>query len=165
MARPVCGRSFLPHADKRVSSPKHFCWAPICTTIWYWSSYRRGKLSCRGKLPTRIFVLLRPFPCREIMIIDLFLVALLSLVCLVLTDSSFLVTRLTEECHRSDGERSLEWQTPAVAYPFGSLHDLCVAVVVVLPDEVVHHCRQDLSILLIICQTLSTSCVRAVARS
>ena len=86
------------------------------------------------------------------MIIDLFLVALLSLVCLVLTDSSSLVTRLTEECHRSDGERSLEWQTPAVAYPFGSLHDLCVAVVVVLLDEVVRHFRQDLSILLIICQ-------------
>ena len=152
MARPVCGKSFLPRADKRVSSPKHFRWAPICTTIWYWSSYRRGKLSCRGKLPTRIFVLLQPFPCREIMIIDQFLVALLSFVCLVLTDSSSLVTRLTEECHRSDGERSLEWQTPAVAYPFGSLHDLCVAVVVVLLDEVVHHFRQDLSILLIICQ-------------
>ena len=89
------------------------------------------------------------------MIIDLFLVALLSLVCLVLTDSSSLVTRLTEECHRSDGERSLEWQTPAVAYPFGSLHDLCVAVVVVLLDEVVRHFRQDLSILLIICQATS----------
>ena len=85
------------------------------------------------------------------MIIDLFLVALLSLVCLVLTDSSSLVTQLTEECHRSDGERSLEWQTPAVAYPFGSLHDLCVAVVVVLLDEVVRHFRQDLSILLITC--------------
>ena len=70
------------------------------------------------------------------MIIDLFLVALLSFVCLVLTDSSSLVTRLTEECHRSDGERSLEWQTPAVAYPF-----------------VVHHFRQDLSILLIICHS------------
>ena len=70
----------------------------------------------------------------------------------MLTDSSSLVTRLTEECHRSDGERSLEWQTPVVAYPFGSLHDLCVAVVVVLLDEVVHHFRQDLSILLIICQ-------------
>ena len=98
------------------------------------------------------FVLLQPFPCREIVIIDLFLVALLSLVCLVLTDSSSLVTRLTEECHRSDGERSLEWQTPAVAYPFGSLHDLCVAVVVVLLDEVVRHFQQDLSILLIICQ-------------
>ena len=156
MARPACGRSFLPRADKRVSSPKHFRWAPNCTTIWYWSSYRRGKLtvSCRGKLPTRIFVLLQPFPCREIMIIDLFLVALLSLVCLVLTDSSSLVTRLTEECHRSDGERSLEWQTPAVAYPFGSLHDLCVAVVVVLPDEVVRHFRQDPSILLIICHSL-----------
>ena len=151
MARPACGRSFLPRADKRVSSPKHFRWAPNCTTIWYWSSYRRRKLSCRGKLPTRIFVLLQPFPCREITIIDLFLVALLSFVCLVLTDSSSLVTRLTEECHRSDGERSLEWQTPAVAYPFGSLHDLCVAVVVVLPDEVVRHFRQDLSILLIIC--------------
>ena len=160
MARPACGRSFLPRADKRVSSPKHFRWAPICTTIWYWSSYRRGKLSCRGKLPTRIFVLLQPFPCREIMIIDLFLVALLSLVCLVLTDSSSLVTRLTEECHRSDGERSLEWQTPAVAYPFGSLHDLCVAVVVVLPDEVVHHFRQDLSILLIICQPHRTRLVQ-----
>ena len=38
------------------------------------------------------------------MIIDLFLVALLSLVCLVLTDSSSLVTRLKAECHRSDGE-------------------------------------------------------------
>ena len=83
--------------------------------------------------------------------IDLFLDALLSLVCLVLTDSSSLVTRLTGECHRSDGERSLEWQTPAVAYPFGPLHDLCVAVVVVLLDEVVCHFRQDLSILLIIC--------------
>ena len=71
------------------------------------------------------------------MIIDLFLVALLSFVCLVLTDSSSLVTRLTEECHRSDGEQSLEWQTPAVAYPFRSLHDLCVAVVVILLDEVV----------------------------
>ena len=158
MARPACGRSFLPRADKRVSSPKHFRWAPICTTIWYWSSYRRGKLSCRGKLPTRIFVLLQPFPCREIMIIDLFLVALLSLVCLVLTDSSSLVTRPTEECHRSDGERSLEWQTPAVAYPFGSLHDLCVAVVVVLPDEVVRHFRQDLSILLIICHATAGVC-------
>ena len=33
MARPVCGRSFLPRADKRVSSPKHFRWAPICTTV------------------------------------------------------------------------------------------------------------------------------------
>ena len=43
------------------------------------------------------------------MIIDLFLVALLSLVCLVLTDSCSLVTGLTEECHRSDGERSLDW--------------------------------------------------------
>ena len=148
MAHPACGGSFLPRADKRVSSPKHFRWAPICTTIRYWSSYRRGKLSCHGKLPTRIFsasnfVLLQPFPCREIMIIDLFLVALLSLICLVLTDSSSLVTRLTEECHRSEGERSLEWQTPAVTYPFGSLHDLCVAVVVVLLDEVVHHFRQD----------------------
>ena len=90
------------------------------------------------------------------MIIDLFLVALLSLVCLVLTDSSSLVTRLTEECHRSDGERSLEWQTPAVAYPFGSLHDLCVAVVVVLLDKVVRHFRQDLSILLIICHVTTT---------
>ena len=57
----------------------------------------------------------------------------------MLTDSSSLVTRLTEECHRSDGERSLEWQTPAVAYPFGSLHDLCVAVVVILLDEVVRN--------------------------
>ena len=93
------------------------------------------------------------------MIIDLFLVALLSLVCLVLTDSSSLVTRLTEECYRSDGERSLEWQTPAVAYPFGSLHDLCVAVVVVLLDEVVRHFRQDLSILLIICHKESTTTV------
>ena len=69
----------------------------------------------------------------------------------MLTDSSSLVTRLTEECHRSDGERSLEWQTPVVAYPFGSLHDLCVAVVVILLDEVVRQFRQDLSILLIIC--------------
>ena len=33
---------------------KYFRWAPICTTIWYWSSYRKGKLRCRGKLPTRI---------------------------------------------------------------------------------------------------------------
>ena len=165
MAHPVCGRSFLPRADKRVSSPKHFCWAPICTTIWYWSSYRRGKLSCRGKLPTRIFVLLQPFPCREIMIIDLFLVALLSLVCLVLTDSSSLVTRLTEECHRSDGERSLEWQTPAVTYPFGSLHDLCVAVVVVLLDEVVRHFRQDLSILLIICQSSCYDSLSSIVRT
>ena len=112
-----------------------------------------GELSWRGKLPTRIFVLLQPFPCREITIIDLLLVALLSFVCLVLTDSSSLVTQLTEECHRSDGEQSLEWQTPAVAYPFGSLHDLCVAVVVVLLDEVVRHFRQDLPILLIICHT------------
>ena len=31
-------------------------------------------------------------------------------------------------------------------------HDLCVAVVVILLDEVVRHFRQDLSILLIICQ-------------
>ena len=77
--------------DQTVSSPKHFRWAPICTTIWYWSSYRRGKLSCRGKLPTRIFVLLQPFPCREIMIIDLFLVALLSLCLLLLTDSLSIV--------------------------------------------------------------------------
>ena len=38
------------------------------------------------------------------MIIDLFLVALLSFVCLVLTDSSSLVTRLKAECRRSDGE-------------------------------------------------------------
>ena len=102
-------------------------------------------------------MLLQPFPCREITIIDLFLVALLSLVCLLLTDSSSLVTRLTEECHRSDGEQSLEWQTPAVTYPFGSLHDLCVAVVGVLLDEVVHHFRQDLSILLIICHSLPES--------
>ena len=97
-------------------------------------------------------MLLQPFPCREITIIDLFLVALLSLVCLALTDSSSLVTRLTEECHRYDRERSLEWQIPAVAYPFGPLHDLCVAVVVILLDEVVRQFRQDLSILLIICQ-------------
>ena len=69
----------------------------------------------------------------------------------MLTDSSSLVTRLTEECHGSDGERSIEWQTPAVAYPFGSLHDLCVSVVVILLDKVVHHSQQDLSILLIIC--------------
>ena len=62
------------------------------------------------------------------MIIDLFLVALLSLVCLVLTDSSSLVTRLTEECHRSDAERSLEWQTPAVAYPL----DPCTIFVLLL---------------------------------
>ena len=156
MARPVCGRSFLPRTDKRVSSPKHFHWAPICTTIRYWSSYRRGKLSCRGKSPTRIisasnFCASPTFSLqRDNNYIDLFLVALLSLVCLVLTDSSSLVTRLTEECHRSDGEQSLEWQTPAVTYPFGSLHDLCVAVVVVLLDEVVRHFRQDLSILLII---------------
>ena len=40
------------------------------------------------------FVFLQPFPCSEIMIIDPFLVALLSFVCLVLTDSSSLVTRL-----------------------------------------------------------------------
>ena len=108
MARPACGRSFLPRMDKRVSSPKHFRWAPICTTIRYCSSYRREK-------PREItnknifgfqFVLLQPFPCSEIMIIDLFLqlVALLSFVCFVLTDSSSLVTRLMEECHRSDGE-------------------------------------------------------------
>ena len=43
------------------------------------------------------------------MIIDLFLVALLSLVCFVLTDGSSLVIRLTEDCHRSDGECSLDW--------------------------------------------------------
>ena len=90
------------------------------------------------------FVFLQPFPCGEITIIDLFLVALLSFVCIVLTDSSSLATRLPEECYRSDGERSLEWQTPAVAYPFGSLHDLCVAVVVILPDELVHHLCQFL---------------------
>ena len=155
MARPVCGRSFLPRADKRVSSPKHFRWAPICTTIWYWTSYRRGKLSCRGKLPTRILVLLQASPTFSLQrdndhrsVFSCFIV----LCYLVLSDSSSLVTRLTEECHRSDGERSLEWQTPAVAYPFGSLHDLCVAVVVVLLDKVVRHFRQDLSILLIICQ-------------
>ena len=113
MACPACGRSFLPRTDKRVSSPKHFRWAPIFTTVQYWSSYRREKLSCRGKLAKEYFgfqfVLLQPFPCSEIMIIDLFLVALLSLVCLVLADSSPLVTQLTEECHRSDGERSLDW--------------------------------------------------------
>ena len=153
MAHPVCGRSFLPRADKRVSSPKHFRWAPICTTIWYWSSYRRGKLSCRGKLPTRIFSASPTFSLQRDndhrSFFSCFIVPCLPC---VLTDSSSLVTRLTEECHRSDGERSLEWQTPAVAYPFGSLHDLCVAVVVVLPDEVVHHFRQDLSILLINCQ-------------
>ena len=157
MARPACGRSFLPRADKRVSSPRHFRWAPICTTIRYWSSYRREKLSCCGKSPTRIisasnfcasptFSLQRDNDHRSVF--SCFIV----LCSLVLTDSSSLVTRLTEECHRSDGERSLEWQTPAVAYPFGSLHDLCVAVVVVLLDEVVRHFRQDLSILLIICQ-------------
>ena len=82
---------------------------PICTTIRYWSSYRREKLNCRGKSPTRIFsafqfVLLQPFCCDEIMIIDLFLVALLSFVCHVLTDSSSLVPRLKAECRRSDGE-------------------------------------------------------------
>ena len=38
------------------------------------------------------------------MIIDLFLVALLSFVCFVLTDCSSLVTQLKAECHRSDGE-------------------------------------------------------------
>ena len=38
------------------------------------------------------------------MIIDLFLVALLSFVCFVLTDGSPLVTRLKAECRRSDGE-------------------------------------------------------------
>ena len=37
------------------------------------------------------FVFLQPFRCSDIMIIDLFLVALLSFVCLVLTDSSSLV--------------------------------------------------------------------------
>ena len=63
----------------------------------------------------------------------------------------------------SDGERSLEWQTPAVAYPFGSLHDYCVAVVVVLLDEVVCHFRRDLSILLIICQSLRIPSCGAVA--
>ena len=68
-------------------------------------------------------------------IIDLFLVALLSLVCLVLTDSSSLVTRLTEECHRSDGEWSLQWQAPAVAYPFLDHCTIFVVVVVVPPDE------------------------------
>ena len=40
---------------------------------------------------------LQSFPCSEITTIDLFLVALLSFVCLVLTDSSSLVIRLTEE--------------------------------------------------------------------
>ena len=28
---------------------------PICIIIWHWSLYRREKLSCRGKSPTRIF--------------------------------------------------------------------------------------------------------------
>ena len=41
---PCVWKKFPPRADKRVSSPKHFRWAPICTTIWYWSSYRRGKI-------------------------------------------------------------------------------------------------------------------------
>ena len=43
-----------PHVDE-VSSLKHPLCIPICITIWHWSSYRREKLSCRGKLPTRIF--------------------------------------------------------------------------------------------------------------
>ena len=55
------------------------------------------------------FVFLQPFPCSVLVIIDLFLFALLSFVCHVLTDSSSLVIRLTEECHRSDGEHSLDW--------------------------------------------------------
>ena len=38
------------------------------------------------------------------MIIDLFLVALLSFVCFVLTDCSSLVTQLKAECRRSNGE-------------------------------------------------------------
>ena len=154
MAHPACGRSFLPRADKRVSSPKHFRWAPICTTIWYWSSYRRGEIELPREIANTNFCASPTFSLQRDNDYRSVFNALLSLVCLVLTDSSSLVTRLTEECHRSDGEQSLEWQTPAVAYPFGSLHDLCVAVVVVLLDEVVHHFRQDLSILLIICQIL-----------
>ena len=106
MAHPACGRSFLPRAEKRVSSPKNFRWAPICTTIWYWSSYRREKAA--GNRQQEYFgfqfVLLQPICCDEIMIIDLFFVALLSFVCFVLTDSSSLVTRLKAECRRSDGE-------------------------------------------------------------
>ena len=80
-----------------------------------------------------VLCFLQPFHCNEIMIIDLFLFALLSFVWFVLTDCSPLVFLLKKECHRSDGERSLEWQTPVVAYPFRSLHNLCV-VVVGLPD-------------------------------
>ena len=51
-----------------------------------------------------------------------------------------------------------------VAYPVGSLHDLCVVVVVVLLDEVVRHFRQDLSILLIICHVVTKELVRRSPR-
>ena len=140
MARPACGRSFLPRADKRVSSPKHFRWAPLYLYHNLVLEFiQEGEIELPREIANTNFCASPTFSLQRDNDIDLFLVALLSLVCLVLTDSSSLVTRLTEECHRSDGERSLEWQTPAVAYPFGSLHDLCVAVVVVLPDEVVHH--------------------------
>ena len=50
------------------------------------------------------FVFLQPCRCSEKTIIDLFLVALLSFVCFVLTDSSSLVSQLKAECRRSDGE-------------------------------------------------------------
>ena len=103
---------------------------PICIPIQQGNTYRKEKLISCGKSPRQIFsalalCFLQPFCCDEIMIIDLFLVALLSFVCFVLIDSSSLVPQLKAECRRSDGEQSLEWQTPAVTYPFGSLHNLC----------------------------------------
>ena len=51
-----------------------------------------------------VLCFLQPFCCDEIMIIDLFSVALLSFVCFVLTDCSSLVSRLKVECRTSDGD-------------------------------------------------------------
>ena len=51
-----------------------------------------------------VLCFLQPFCCDEIMIIDLFLVALLSFCLLLLTDCSSLVSQLKVECRGSDGE-------------------------------------------------------------
>ena len=72
------------------------------------------------------------------MIIDLFLVALLSFVCFVLTDSSSLVTRLDlagSEAFSGKLLRSHILLDPCTIN--------CVAVVVILLDELVHLFRQD----------------------
>ena len=77
------------------------------------------------------------------MIIDLFLVALLSFVCFVPTDCSSLVTRQRRSAADLTGSEAFSGKLLRSHILLDPCTINCVAVVVVLPDELVRLFRQD----------------------